>query len=164
MHFLYRFPNGRPPLASGALLGRGVVLSDDERAITPAQLVAGPVYLVIAALVRMVVLVVGESDHIKNQMAMNGPLSIWEASTNSYLPPNLSFAICIPIPRAPSAETFLSKGLDQVAVQVCILIDGIASGEFKSNISTFGDTAEGGCQQFSVRPSILWIILEGSIF
>ena len=41
---------------------------DDGQAVFFAQPVAGPAYLVIAALVGMVVLVVGETDRIKNQM------------------------------------------------------------------------------------------------
>lgn len=41
---------------------------DDGQAVFFAQPVAGPAYLVIAALVGMVVLVVGEADRIKNQM------------------------------------------------------------------------------------------------
>ena len=41
---------------------------DDGQAVFFAQPVAGPAYLVIAALVGMVVLVVGEADRIENQM------------------------------------------------------------------------------------------------
>ena len=41
---------------------------DDGQAVFSAQPVTGPAYLVIAALVGMVVLVVGEADRIKNQM------------------------------------------------------------------------------------------------
>ena len=41
---------------------------DDGQAVFFAQSITGPAYLVIAALVGMVVLVVGEADRIKNQM------------------------------------------------------------------------------------------------
>ena len=41
---------------------------DDGQAVFSAQSVAGPAYFVIAALVGMVVLVVGEADRIENQM------------------------------------------------------------------------------------------------
>ena len=42
--------------------------NDDGQAVFFAQPVTGPAYLVIAALVGMVVLVVGETDRIENQM------------------------------------------------------------------------------------------------
>ena len=41
---------------------------DDRQAVFSAQSITGPAYLVIAALVGMVVLVVGEADRIENQM------------------------------------------------------------------------------------------------
>ena len=41
---------------------------DDRQAVFSAQSVAGPAYLVIAMLVGMIVLVVGETDRIENQM------------------------------------------------------------------------------------------------
>ena len=41
---------------------------NDGQAMFSAQPVAGPAYLVIAALVGMVMLVVGEADRIENQM------------------------------------------------------------------------------------------------
>ena len=44
---------------------------DDGQAVFFAQPVAGPAYLVIAALVGMVVLVVGEADRIENQVIMD---------------------------------------------------------------------------------------------
>ena len=56
---------------------------DDRLAVFSAQLVAGPLYLIITALVGAVVLVIGEADRIENQMVMGIPLSIWVVSTNS---------------------------------------------------------------------------------
>ena len=41
---------------------------DDGQAVFFAQPVAGPAYLVIAALVGMVMLVIGEADRIENQV------------------------------------------------------------------------------------------------
>ena len=78
---------------------------DDGQAVLFAQAVAGPAYLMVAALVGMVVLVVGKADRIENQMVVNMPLIDMVVSTNSYLPPNISFANCIPISWASSAET-----------------------------------------------------------
>ena len=43
---------------------------DDGQAVFSAQSVAGSAYLVIAALAGMVVLVVGETDCIENQMVV----------------------------------------------------------------------------------------------
>ena len=42
--------------------------NDDGQAVFFAEPVAGSAYLMVAALVGMVVLVVGEADRIKNQM------------------------------------------------------------------------------------------------
>lgn len=47
---------------------------DDGQAVFSAQSVTGSAYLVIAAFVGMVVLVVGEADRIENQMVVNMPL------------------------------------------------------------------------------------------
>ena len=54
---------GRPFQILNVLAG-----DDDTRAVFSAQSVAGSAYLVIAALVGMVALVVGEAGRIKNQM------------------------------------------------------------------------------------------------
>ncbi len=78
---------------------------DDGQAVFSTQLVAGPAYLVIATLVGMVVLVVGEAGRIKNQIVVNMSLINMGVSTNLYLPPNISFAICIPISWASSANS-----------------------------------------------------------
>lgn len=43
------------------------------------------VYLVMAALIGIVMLVVGGAKHIDNQIIVNMPLLIWVASTDSYL-------------------------------------------------------------------------------
>ena len=43
------------------------------------------------------------------------------------------------------------KGLDQVAAQVCTLVDGMAACPFKFNVGGLGCTAEGGHQQLPVR-------------
>ena len=43
------------------------------------------------------------------------------------------------------------KGLDQVAAQVCVLVDGMAACPFKFNVCGLGNAAEGGNQQLSVR-------------
>ena len=43
------------------------------------------------------------------------------------------------------------KGLDQVAAQVCSLVDGMVAGPGKFDIRSFGGTAIGRNKQFSVR-------------
>ena len=47
---------------------------DDGQAVFSAQPVTGPAYFVIATLIGMVVLMVGEADRIEDQMIMNMPL------------------------------------------------------------------------------------------
>ena len=47
---------------------------NDGQTVFSSQLVSGPMYLVIAAFVGMVILVVGEADRIKNQMIADMPL------------------------------------------------------------------------------------------
>ena len=92
---------GRPFQILNVLAG-----DDDTRAVFSPQSVAGSAYLVIAALVGMVALVVGEAGRIKNQMVVNMPLiNMGGVSTNSYLPPNISFATRFPISWASSANS-----------------------------------------------------------
>ena len=55
---------------------------DDGQAVFSAQPVTGPAYLVIAALVGMVVLVVGETDRIENQMVVN--IRVWVFPTSIF--------------------------------------------------------------------------------
>ena len=43
------------------------------------------------------------------------------------------------------------KGLDQVAAQVCALVDGMAACPFKFNVGGLGSAAKRGHQQLSVR-------------
>ena len=89
---------------------------NDGQAMFSTQPIAGPAYLVIAAFVGMVVLVVGEADRIKNQMVVNMSLVNMGGKyklvlTTQYffcqLHPNLMGLIWQHLPRL--------KGLDQVA-------------------------------------------------
>lgn len=43
------------------------------------------------------------------------------------------------------------KGLDQVAAQVCSLVDGMATCPFKFNVGGLGGAAERGHQQLPIR-------------
>lgn len=92
---------------------------DDRQAVFSAQSVAGPAYLVIAALVGMVVLVVGEADRIKNQMVVNMPLVNMGGKYKLVLATQYFFCQL-----QPDFMGFLGgnlpwlKGLDQVATQV----------------------------------------------
>ena len=47
------------------------------------------------------------------------------------------------------------KGLDQVAAQVCALVDGMAAGPCKFNVGGFRGAAKGGHQQLPIR--LVWI-------
>ena len=125
---------------------------DDGQAVFFAQPVAGPAYLVIAALVGMVVLVVGEADRIKNQMVVNmspvnmgGKYKLVLATQYFFcqLHPDLMGFLGGDLPRL--------KSLDQVTAQVCALVNGMSACPFKFNVSGLGGASEGGHQQFSIR-------------
>ena len=115
---------------------------DDGQAVFSAQSVTGSAYLVIAAFVGMVVLVVGEADRIENQMVVNMPLATQYFFCQ--LHPNLMCFL--------GGDLSRLKGLDQVAAQVCALVDGMAACLFKFNVGGFGGAAEGGYSSF---PSVL---------
>ena len=109
---------------------------DDRQAVFSAQSVAGPAYLVIAAFVGMVVLVVGKTDRIEDQMIMNmslinmgGKYKLALATQYFFcqLHPNLMGFLGRDLPRL--------KGLDQVATQVCAFVDGMAACPFKFNVA-----------------------------
>ena len=129
---------------------------DDGQAMLFANAVAGAADLVIAPLVGVVVLVVGEADRIENQVIMD------------VIPVNVSgedkfiFA-AQDLPRQLHADAVgllrrhlpRLKGLDQVAAQVRALVDGMAAGPGKFDVSGLGGAAEGGHQQLPVR--FIWI-------
>lgn len=125
---------------------------DDGQAVFSAQSVTGSAYLVIAAFVGMVVLVVGEADRIENQMVVNMPLVNMGGKYKLVLATQYFFCQL-----HPNLMCFLGgdlsrlKGLDQVAAQVCALVDGMAACLFKFNVGGFGGAAEGGYQQLPVR-------------
>ena len=120
---------------------------DNGQAVFFAQPVADPAYLMVAALVGMVVLVVGEADRIEDQMIMNmslinmgGKYKLVLATQYFFcqLQPNLMGFLWRHLPRL--------KGLDQVAAQVRALVDGMAACPFKFNVGGLGGAAEGGHQ------------------
>ena len=125
---------------------------DDGQAVFFAQPVADPAYLMVAALVGMVVLVVGEADRIEDQMIMNmslinmgGKYKLVLATRYFFcqLQPNL-MGFC-------GGDLSRLKGLDQVAAQVRALVDGMAACPFKFNVGGLSSAAEGGYKQLPVR-------------
>ena len=92
---------------------------DDGQTMFFAQPVADPAYLMVAALVGMVVLVVGEADRIENQMVVNMPLVNMGGKYKLVLATQYFFCQL-----HPDLMGFLGgdlprlKGLDQVAAQV----------------------------------------------
>lgn len=70
---------------------------NDGQSVFSAQLVAGPAYFVIAALVGMIVLVVGEADRIENQIVMNMSLINMGSKHKLVLATPYFFASWIPI-------------------------------------------------------------------
>ena len=125
---------------------------DDRQAVFSAQSVAGSAYLVIAALVGMVVLVVGEADRIEDQIIMN--MSFINMGGKYKLVLTTQYFFC---QLHPDLMCFLwrhltrLKGLDQVAAQVHALVDGMAACPFKFNVGGLSSAAEGGHQQLPVR-------------
>ena len=124
---------------------------DNGQVVFSAQSVAGLAYLMIAVLVGMVVLVIGEADRIENQMVVNmslvnmgGKYKLVLATQYFFcqLHPNLMGFLGGDLPRL--------KGLDQVAAQVCALVDGMAVCPFKFNVGGFSSTTKRGYQQFSI--------------
>ena len=118
---------------------------NDGQAVFSAQLVAGPAYLVIAALVGMIVLVVGKADRMENQMVVNMPLVDMGGKYKLVLATQYFFCQL-----HPDLMGFLGgnlprfKGLDQVAAQVRTLVDGVAAGPGKFDVACFGGAAKGG--------------------
>ena len=100
----------------------------------------------------MVVLVVGETGRIENQMVVNMPLVDMGGKYKLVLATQYFFCQL-----HPDLMGFLDgdlprlKCLDQVAAQVRTLVDGMAASPAKLNVGGFGGAAEGGHQQFPVR-------------
>ena len=125
---------------------------DDGQAVFFAQPVAGPAYLVIAALVGMVMLVIGEADRIENQVIMDVIL-VNVSGEDKFI----FAAQDLPCQFHADPVGFLwrdlprFKGLDQVAAQVRTFVNGMAACPFKFNVGGLGGAAEGGHQQFPIR-------------
>ena len=124
---------------------------DDGQAMFLTQPVVGPAYLVIAALVGMVVFVVGEADRIENQMVVN--MSLVNMGGKYKLVLTTQYFFC---QLQPDLMGFLGgdlprlKGLDQVAAQVRAFVDGMVACPAELNVGGFGGAAEGGHQQLPV--------------
>ena len=100
----------------------------------------------------MVVLVVGEADRIENQVVMN-MVFVYVGGEDKFI-----FA-AQDLPRQLHADPVgllrrdlpRFKRLDEVAAQVCALVDGMAAGPGKFDVGGLGGAAEGGDQQLPVR-------------
>lgn len=124
---------------------------DDGQAVFFAQPVADPAYLMVAALVGMVVLVVGEADRIEDQMIMNMSLINMGGKYKLVLATQYFFYQLHPdLMGFRSGDLPRLKGLDQVATQVCAFVDGMAACPAELNVGGFGGAAEGGHQQLPV--------------
>lgn len=95
---------------------------DDRQAVFSAQPVTGPAYLMVAALVRVVVLVVGEADRIENQMVVNMPLINMGGKYKLVLATQYFFCqLHSNLMGILGGDLSRLKGLDQVAAQMCAL-------------------------------------------
>ena len=125
---------------------------DDGQTVFFAKPVRSAADIVITPLVGMIVLVIHKADRIENQVVMNmifvyvgGKDKLILAAQDFFCKfhSDLMSLFRRDLPRL--------KGLDQVAAQVCSLVDGMAAGPGKFDIRSFGGTAIGGYKQFSVR-------------
>ena len=136
---------------------------DDGQAVFSAQSITGPADLVIAALIGMVVLVVGEADRIENQMVVN--MSLINMGGEHKLVLATQYFFC---QLHPDLMGFLGgnlprlKGLDRVTAQMCALVDGMAACLFKFNVGGLSGAAKGGHQQLPVRLVKIADIVNGS--
>ena len=100
----------------------------------------------------MVVLVVGEADRIENQMVVNMPLINMGGKYKLVLATQYFFCqLHSDLMGILGGDLSRLKGLDQVAAQVCALVDGMAACPFKFNVCGLGNAAEGRYQQLPVR-------------
>ena len=114
--------------------------------------VAGATDVVIAPLVGMVVLVIREADRIENQVVMN-MIFVDMGGKYKFILAAQDFFCKLHADLMGLLRRDLSrlKSLDQVAAQVCSLVNGMAAGPGKFDIRSFGGTAIGGYKQLSVR-------------
>ena len=125
---------------------------DDGQTVFLAKPVGDTADIVIALLVGMIVLMIRKADCIENQVVMNmifvyvgGKDKLILAAQDFFceLHADLMGLFRRDLPRL--------KGLDQVAAQICSLVDGMAAGPGKFDIRSFGGAAIGGNKQLSVR-------------
>ena len=148
-------------LIAGAIL-RGLMFNialtlvlswdDNGQTVFLAKPVRSAADIVITPLVGMIVLVIREADRIENQMVMDVIL-VYVGGQHKFILAAQDFfckfhAYFMGLFRRNLPRL---KGLDQVAAQICSLVDGMAAGPGKFDIRSFGGTAIGGYKQFSVR-------------
>ena len=96
-------------------------------------------------------LMVGEADHIENQMVVN--MSLVNMGGKYKLVLATQYFFC---QLHPDLMGFLGgdlprlKGRDQVAIQVCAFVDGMAARPAELNVGGFGGASKGGHQQLPV--------------
>ena len=125
---------------------------DDRQTVLLAKPVRSEEDIVITPLVGMIVPVIRKADRIENQVVMNmifvymgGKYKLILAAQDFFckLHADLMGPFRRDLPRL--------KGLDQVAAQVCSLVDGMVAGPGKFDIRSFGGAAIGGNKQLSTR-------------
>ena len=118
---------------------------DDGQAVFFAKSVRSAADIVITPLVGMIVLMIRKTDRIENQVVMymifvyvGSKYKLVLATQDFFckLHADLMGLFRCDLPRL--------KGLDQVAAQVCSLVDGMVAGPGKFDIRSFGGTAIGG--------------------
>lgn len=125
---------------------------DDGQTVFFAKPVRSAADIVITPLVGMIVLVIRKADRIENQVIMNmifvymsGKYKLILATQDFFCKLHADFMCLF------RRDLSRLKGLDQMAAQVCSLVDGMAAGPGKFDIRSFGGAAIGRNKQLSVR-------------
>ena len=125
---------------------------DDRQTVFLAKPIRSAADIVITPLVGMIVLMIRKTDRIENQVVMNmifvyvsGKYKLVLATQDFFCKLHADFMGLF------RRDLPGLKGLDQVAAQVCSLVDGMVAGPGKFDIRSFGGTAIGRNKQFSVR-------------
>ena len=106
----------------------------------------------IAALVGMVVFMIRKADGIEYQVVMD-VIPVYVGGQDELIPAvqDLPCQLHADLMGLLRRDLPRLKGLDQVAAQVCSLVDGVAAGPGKFDIRGFGGAAMGGYKQLSIR-------------
>ena len=125
---------------------------DDGQTVFLAKPVRSAADIVITPLVGMIVFMIRKADRIENQVIMN-MIFVYVGAKDKLILAAQDFFCKLHADLMGLLRRDLPrlKSLDQVAAQVCSLVNGMAAGPGKFDIRSFGGAAIGGYKQLSVR-------------